>query len=341
MPSSPPERRKGNTDPLSVPQRPVVDLVDVPRLARVNVELRHLRAFVAVAEELNFTRAAQRLHLAQQALSKQIAQLEERVGTPLVERTTRKVALTPAGVALLEQARPLLQGAEEAVAAAREAGAVRATLNVGFVAAVTYEPAGVALDAFRRARPDVQLNVVFGDLLDPAGGLRTGESDVAFTHGPFDETGLESEFLWEEPMGILAAEGHALAEGPVLLADVIAQPTFDFPTPDVRWRGFWMLTEQRGGRPPKIVAQFHSLDAMIGAVRAGLGIHLSAECIQSMLPPGSGVVFRPIADMPGLEHFVSWRAGDRREVVADFVAAAREAFAGTPAGATRPAPGAS
>ena len=83
----------------------------------MSVELRHLRAFVAVAEELNFTRAADRLHLAQQALSKQIRQLEEQLGTQLLDRTTRKVELTPSGLALLEHARTLLGGADRAVAA--------------------------------------------------------------------------------------------------------------------------------------------------------------------------------------------------------------------------------
>lgn len=88
----------------------------------MSIELRHLRAFVAVAEELNFTRAADRLHLAQQALSTQIRQLEDRVGEQLLQRTTRKVELTAAGEAMLEHARAVLGGADRAVAAARAAG---------------------------------------------------------------------------------------------------------------------------------------------------------------------------------------------------------------------------
>src|SRR3954454_17719931 len=88
----------------------------------MSVELRHLRAFVAVAEELNFTRAAGRLHLAQQALSSQIRQLEERIGVSLLTRTTRKVELTPAGEVLVDHARAALAATEHAVAAARGAG---------------------------------------------------------------------------------------------------------------------------------------------------------------------------------------------------------------------------
>ena len=297
----------------------------------MNVELRHLRSFVAVAEELNFTRAAERLHLAQQALSKQISQLEARVGTELLIRTTRKVELTPAGAALLEQARPLLSGAEDAVAAARQAGGASATLTVGFVAAVTYDQAGVALESFRERHPEVDVLVTFGDLPDPSGGLRSGDADVAFTHGPFDHPDLETEFLWQEPMGILVAEGHQLADGEVTVADVVNEPTFDFPTPDPRWRDFWMLTEHRNGRPPKIVAQFRTLDALVSAVRAGLGVHVSADSVQTLLPPGGGVVYRRVEGLRPLDHSVAWRSGDERGLVRDFVLAAREAFGREPA----------
>src|SRR5436309_7479746 len=100
----------------------------------MDVEMRHLRALLAVADELNFTRAAERLHLTQQALSGQIRQLEERVGTRLVDRDTRRVALTPSGRALCEQARPLLAGAEQAVAAARAADNETSHLTLGYVA---------------------------------------------------------------------------------------------------------------------------------------------------------------------------------------------------------------
>src|ERR1700736_6057023 len=98
------------------------DACDAAILRRVDVEMRHLRALLTVAEELNFTRAAERLHLTQQALSGQIRQLEDRVGRRLVDRDSRHVALTAAGKTLSEQARPLLADAQHAVAAARAAG---------------------------------------------------------------------------------------------------------------------------------------------------------------------------------------------------------------------------
>src|SRR5436309_4364987 len=103
----------------------------------MDIEMRHLRALLALSEELNFTRAGGRLHVTQQALSGQIRQLEDRVGAQLVERNTRRVQLTRAGRTLREHARSLLAGAEHAVVATRAAGQVAARLTVGYVAPLT------------------------------------------------------------------------------------------------------------------------------------------------------------------------------------------------------------
>ncbi len=296
----------------------------------MNVELRHLRYFVAVAEELNFTRAAERLHIAQQALSSAIRQLEERVGTQLVERTTRKVELTPAGLALLESARPLLAGADQAVAAAREAAGQRQTLTVGFAAALTHRLMGNGLELFGERRPDVEVLIRFGDLLDPTGGVRSGDADVAVVYGPFDTSGLElSPTLWADPLVACMAADHPLAaKHEVEIADLVEEPTFDFPTPDRRWRDFWMLAEYRGGRPPRITAQFQTLDALLAALRAGLGVHIVSLPLVESSPPDSGLVWRPVRALPPLEHRLAWRAGDTRPVLSDLVAACRDAFAG-------------
>jgi DNA-binding transcriptional LysR family regulator len=293
----------------------------------MNVELRHLRYFVAVAEELNFTRAAERLHIAQQALSSAIRQLEERVGTQLVERTTRKVELTPAGHALLESARPLLAGADQAVAAAREAAGRRTALTIGFAAAVTHDLMGTALKLFDERRPDVSLLIRFGDLLDPTGGLRAREADAALVYGPFDTSGLELSFLWSDPLVAGMACDHPLAvKDVVTIAELVEQPTFDFPTPDRRWRDFWRLAEHRGGRPVRIAAQFRTLDALISALRAGLGVHIVSLPLIESAGPDSGLVWRPVPELPPLEHFIAWRSGDERPALRDLVQACHDAF---------------
>jgi DNA-binding transcriptional LysR family regulator len=165
----------------------------------VDVEMRHLRALIAVAEELNFTRAADRLHLTQQALSGQIRQLEERVGTRLVERDTRRVELTPAGAALCERARPLLSGAEQAVAAARAAAGEQPQLTIGYVAPLTRRMVTPAMELYAERRPDVEITIHFASFLDPWGGLRDSSADVAFLYGEFQHEGLELRLLFSEP----------------------------------------------------------------------------------------------------------------------------------------------
>jgi DNA-binding transcriptional LysR family regulator len=293
----------------------------------VDIELRHLRSFVAVAEELNFTRAAERLHMAQQALSTQIRQLEERTGAQLLERTTRRVELTPAGEALLEHARSVLAGTERAMAAIRAAGGELPQLTVGVVVPADYEAMAPAMALFAERRPDVETRVHFGEVPDPSGGLFGGEADVAIVVGAFTMTGLEKATLWTDPRGLAMAAGHALAEGEeVSLEQMVAEPTFDFLTTDPIFRDYWMATNHRGGRPPRIVAQFRGLDGLLEGIRSGLGVNLIRERIVNALGPESGVVFRPVTDLEPADVAVAWRAGDTRDVVAEFVSAACDAF---------------
>ena len=294
----------------------------------MSIELKHLRAFVAVAEELNFTRAAERLHLAQQALSTQIRQLEERVGERLLERTTRKVELTPAGEAMLEHARNVLGGADRAVAAARAAaGEGPGRLTVGFLVPADHEPMRPALELFSERQPDVEVLVYFAEVTDPSAGLRDGNADIAVVVGAFDRAGLETLHLWTDPRGVALGARHPLAaKEQISIAEMIDEPTFDFKVPDRIYRDFWMATAHRGGRPPKLAAQFRGLDGLLEAVRAGLGLNLIRERIVDTLGPDSGVVYRPVRGLEPAEVALAWREGDDNELTAELVRAARETF---------------
>jgi DNA-binding transcriptional LysR family regulator len=285
----------------------------------VDIELRHLRAFVAVAEELNFTRAAKRLFIAQQALSTQIRQLEDRIGARLLERTTRSVTLTTAGQVLLAQARLLLADADTVVATTRAAGATRKPLTVGFVAAVNHPEMSHALDRFSETHPDVELMINFGDQLDPTGGLHDGQADVAFVYGPFDYRGLALTPLYSEPLGVALAESHHLASvASLTVADVIAEPTFDFPTADHVWRDYWSGADFRRGHPPaKYVAQFRTLEGLIVSIRAGLGVHFATEGL--VAAAGPGLIWRRLDELPPLQHSIARRADDDRPLVQSFV----------------------
>lgn len=283
---------------------------------------------MAVAEELNFTRAAERLHLAQQALSTQIRQLEERVGERLLERTTRKVELTPAGEAMLEHARAVLGGADRAVAAARAAGGEGPSLlTIGFLVPADHEPMQKALALFTERRPDVKVRVHFGEVVDPSAGLREGLADVAVVVGAFDRTGLQTLQLWTDPRGVALGARHPLAaKQEISIAEMIDEPTFDFKVPDPIYRDYWMATSHRGGRPPKLAAQFRGLDGLLEAVRAGLGLNLIRERIVDTLGPDSGVVYRPVKGLEPADVALAWLEGNDSDLVAEVVRAAREAF---------------
>jgi DNA-binding transcriptional LysR family regulator len=295
---------------------------------RVDVELRHLRALVVLAEELNFTRAAERLHMSQQALSTQIRQLELRIGTQLVERDTRRVAMTPAGTELCSQARSLLAGAEKAVSTARELGGDRPGLTIGFRVAPVHRLVGAALDLFAERHPDVELSVRFGDFMEPSAGLRDGDVDVAIVAGPFDESGLELVPLFSEPLGAILARNHPLARKPSLtLAEFLSEPLINLPSRDETFRNYWTAGKHRDGSPPRFAATANSLDGMYEAVRAELGVATGIESVVESQGTASGLVFRPVDGLEPLVFRVGRRIGDERPEVVGFIAAAREALA--------------
>lgn len=291
----------------------------------MDIELRHLRSFVAVAEELNFTRAAARLFIAQQALSSQIRQLEDRVGATLLIRTTRHVELTAAGHELYGRAAALLTGAADAVAATRSAAAAGTSLTIGFVAAVDHPMVRHALERFDATRVDVELRVRFGDLLDPTGGLRDREVDAAFVYGPFDDRGLARTPLFEVPMGVACSADHPFAASDaVSLEDLVAETTFDFPSPDPAWRAWWSAAAYRDGRAPSVTAQYRTLEGLLAALRAGLGVSLATESL--VRASAGGVVWRPLIGHPPLQHSIAIRADDEREPVLAFVACVADAW---------------
>lgn len=291
----------------------------------VDVELRHLRSFVAVAEHLNFTRAAEQLFIAQQALSAQIRQLENRIGVQLLERNSRSVSLTKAGETLYAQARLLLAGADDAIAATRASGSDSVTLTVGFVAAVDHPAVSHALDRFQSEATHVDLRIHFGDLLDPTGGLRDRAVDVAFVYGPFDAAGLDVAHLYDEPVGVAVVREHPLALlDEVTVADFVSEPTFDFPTRDVAWRDYWCASAHRDGVPPRYVAQYKTLEGLIAAVRAGLGVHLATRGLVDAA--GEGVEWRHLEEIAPLAHAIARRSDDSRPEVAGLVAAVVDTF---------------
>lgn len=275
----------------------------------MSVELRHLRAFVAVAEELNFTRAAGRLHLAQQALSAQIRQLETLVGTPLFVRTTRKVELTGAGRALLERAPALLAGVDEALEAAVLAGRGESgELAVGLLATASLDFTPRLLRTFADELPEVAVSVRNFSFDDPSGGVRGRQADVALVWLPFTTEGLACERLFDDPRVAVLAADHPLAGRDELTVEELLDEPFGWIDDlDPVARDFWTLGDYRDGRPPRIGARITGFDDLFAAVRAGRVIAASPASVATVLP-FTDVVARPVR---GLRRRGSPSAGAR------------------------------
>jgi DNA-binding transcriptional LysR family regulator len=291
----------------------------------MNIELRHLRYFVAVAEAESFTAAAHQVHVTQQVLSAQIRQLEDAVGALLLERSSRGAALTPAGAALLAAARETLAALDRGVTAARNAArAVTGTLSVGISLTAGGDTRSMLLAGFERACPQVSMRLATFDLTEPACGLLDRSSDVALLHPPVAAAGIELRPVGEESRVFVLPAGHPLAARPSLtLADVAGQPwvAAGFATDGCEpaaWRDEWLVSPRPGGDVPVIGAVARTIEEWREHIVAGHGLSLcpaSAET-HSARP---GIAFVPGKDVPLTTLCVAWRATDDRPVVRSFV----------------------
>jgi DNA-binding transcriptional LysR family regulator len=301
----------------------------------MNIELRHLRYFVAVAEESSFTAAAHRVHVAQQVLSTQIRQLEDSVGIQLLNRTNKGATLTPAGAAFLASARETLAGLDRGVAAARNAArAVSGKLMVGVGSGCENETRTLLLTTFERAFPDVEVSIQPFDMTQPSAGLLDQSSDVALVRPPVAAPAIELQVVRSEPRMFVLPVGHPLTAREELgLADVAGLP---FVTADLAadgcepraWQDDWLINPRPGGDVPIIGATARTVDAWCEHVAAGHGIGLCpASAVRFHARPG--VCFVPSAGLPPAVTCVAWRADDTRPAVQHFVSLAAES-AGEP-----------
>lgn len=291
----------------------------------MDLELRSLRYFAAVAEELHFGRAARRLHMTQPPLSRAIRQLETDLGVVLFDRSPSGVALTEVGAWFYQDARSLLDAADR-LRAKVSAAAGAATLRIGMLTDSSDSAAAHLVKAFRERHPHVDVQIREVDFTDPTSGLRSGLVDVALTYAPFDETGISVRRLRVAPVGAVLRTDDPLADREVLrLADLAGRRWFRFPdTADPVWRAFWNATTPQG--PP----------------REGPLVRTVAECLQAVLWNGTiglaprvevlpdGLTYVPLADAPPSALVVAWSGGRDDPLVRSFVrVAARIYGAGT------------
>ncbi|WP_224275015.1 LysR substrate-binding domain-containing protein [Streptomyces sp. LS1784] len=289
----------------------------------MDINTRQLRYFVAVAEELNFTRAAGRLHLAQQSLSAQIRQLEQALGVTLFRRTTRSVELTSAGAAFLDDARSALATLDRSVREARRIEADASgvlTIGTGEGGALTLTEAVLA--DFRARHPDVRINLKTYSYADPSAGLADGSVDIAYLRLPITGGGwLRSETLFVEPRVVMLPASHRLAERGVLtVAELVHEPIIGHVCADPAWIDFWSLAEHRNGTPTKFVGAAASVLEETQCVGAGMGCVVTVASVRWM--PAVGVALVPLADVRGSELAVGWRADHETDLVRSFADAA-------------------
>jgi DNA-binding transcriptional LysR family regulator len=290
------------------------------------MELRHLRYFVAVAEALHFGRAAARLHISQPPLSRAIRGLEREVGTALFERSTRGVRLTPAGSALLPEARRLLREADALAAGARDlARGDVGVLHLGFISASAYNVLPRVLPAFRRTRPGVRLVLSEATTDVQLGALAEGTLDAGILLPPVTPPLFAYAALLREPL-VAALPDARTWPARVPLAKLAREPFVMFP----RHAGpglHDLVTDacERAGFTPRVEQEAVQMPTIVSLVAAGMGVALVPASLQHMRR--TGVVYRPLAGAsPRVEVGLAWRAADRSPVLAAFVAHARDAF---------------
>jgi DNA-binding transcriptional LysR family regulator len=295
----------------------------------IDVHLRNLRYFAAVAEELHFSRAAERLRVSQPALSKQIRQLERELRFQLLRRDRRRVELTAAGEVLLPVARQLLADWEEALAAATQRASEESKLlQVGFQTSVG---GGLYQDIaarFAELRPEWRLALRAHVWSDPTGGLVDRSSDVAFVWLP---AGAEREIqvlpLRSERKCVALPARHRLARRrAVQMTDLLEEPFVALPPEAGALRDHWLALEDRGGHPVRIGAEASTADEAFEAVATGHGVVLLAEGNVSVYAR-PGIVCRPVIGVQPSQLAIAWRRGDHRAAVREFIRAAAEAAA--------------
>jgi DNA-binding transcriptional LysR family regulator len=293
------------------------------------MELRHLRYFVAVAEERHFGRAAERLHMAQPPLSQQIRRLEAELGAPVLHRTTRRVELAPAGEVLLARARAILAAVDAAAEDARRAARGEfGRLAIGFTGSATYALLPALADAVRTALPGVVLDLR-GELLTPAqvAGLLDGTLDLGLLRPPVRERSLEVEILRREPLVAVLPAAHRLAAAAVVpLEQLEEEPFVMYPSHfrSVLHDAVEDTCAAHGFRP-RVALEVSETATLVSFVAAGLGVSLVPDSVRHMTVEGA--VYRPLArEAAEVELAVAWRRDDDAPVLARALEVVRAAL---------------
>ncbi len=294
------------------------------------MELRHLRYFVAVAEHLSFGRAAERLHISQPPLSRQIRGLEVELGAALFSRTRRSVRLTAAGAALLPEARRLLRDADALQAGARQlASGQVGTLALGFISVAAYNVLPELAPEFRRRHPGIRLALQEATSDVQLAALAQGELDVGLVLPPVDAPGLDYAPLLHDTLVAALPAGRGGGKGPLALASLRDEPFILFPRPvGTSLHDQIVGACQRAGFAPRVEQEAIQMQTIVSLVAAGMGVALVPASLMNLRR--TGVAYRPLTDRSSrIELGIAWRRADDAPAVQAFVGLARARARGT------------
>ena len=289
------------------------------------MELRHLRYFVAVAEELNFTRAAEKLHLAQPSLTRQIHNLEEELGVRLLDRTKNQVSLTEEGKSFLLDARRLLALSLESVKAVQLVSRGESVqLNLGYSFKFNFDPLPATLGAFYQTNPDFAVNLFD---MSPAEQLRALEArkiDLGFVGLRPSAAGKNMAALnWEcvarDNVVVVLPARHPLAKKGKILARDLKSLFFVAMSEHTHPGSRDWLTGlcQEAGFTPRILQDVELESGIMTFVAEGLGVTLAREQIKNL--PHRGVIFRPLAATAKADYWVAWHRENRSRALSQYI----------------------
>ena len=284
----------------------------------MDVDTRLLRYFAAVAEEGNLTRAAERLFVSQPALTKQVRQLEDRIGVRLFDRSRAGMALTEPGMALAARVPALLGEWDRVVRETRRAASQ--VLRVGFLASAANEATPAIIAAFGEWRPGWRVDMRQASWADPTAGLAGGDVDAAMVRLPFPgQENWRVEVLLTEPRCVALPSGHRLSTRDVVAFDELRdEPFVAAPVETGAWRDYWLANDQRPCEP-RIGAVTEHPDDWLSAIANGYGVALAPESAARYYAR-PGVVYRPVTGVSPNHVAVVWSpADDGNPAIEDFV----------------------
>lgn len=285
------------------------------------MELRHLRYFITVAEELNFSKAALKLYTAQPSLSQQIKDLEEDVGVKLFNRTKRKVELTEEGAVFLEQARLTLAQADKAVAMARQVSqAKQQMLRIGFVPVAEMKIFPYILPNLRVQNPDLKIELLSLNNNEQMRLLKKGDLDLTFTRHNFNSDEIESQFVIREPLIFLLPKDHPLAKYERIPAKALNGIDFIIPSAEQSLTLNQAILDfaKANGIELNIVQKADNILFNINSIGMGLGCTILPGYIAPLTMDNT--VIRPLdVELPYLDLYVSYHKNNKSYAVSKFL----------------------